>query len=496
MRIIYTSDTHSHLFPISYERDEEVPSGLMRIAGSIEKDEDTIMIDGGDTLQGSPLSKYVFENNVSPFPQAEVFNEMGLDFVVPGNHDFNYGHAAFEKYFNELKAKLLCANLVDKTGRIEILKHVIVRDRNGLRVGITGIVTDYVNVWEKRGNLKDFIVSDSFKAAKEEYEFLKGKVDRTVLVYHGGFERDLKDDRILSKTSENVGCKIAEELSFDLILSAHQHMEVPFRKYRNSCIVQCPANGVKYAEIVITKDSIEGCLKEPSENASRHLEEKYGSLGRAVNEYLDRPIGAIEHAIEAPTILESAMNGSEIADFFNTVQLEVSKADVSETSLPNTLCGFKRNLTIRDIISSYPFPNTLVVVEAGEEELRLALERSAEFFTINSEGNVEISKHFLEPKVENYNYDYFLGISYTFDIKKPFGSRVTRLLFKGKELNGRKLKLCLNNYRASGTGGYDVYKDIKVIEEIGLDVEDIAIDYVMRRKGTLKWQKADFKVVR
>ena len=52
--------------------------GHYRIMASYEKDEDTVVIDGGDNLQGSALSKYVMDRNVfSPFPQAEAMKKAG-----------------------------------------------------------------------------------------------------------------------------------------------------------------------------------------------------------------------------------------------------------------------------------------------------------------------------------------------------------------------------------------------------------------------------------
>ena len=88
MHLIYTSDTHSYLFPTLYSERGERNIGLMRIAGTIHKDRDTVVIDGGDSLQGSALSKYVLDRNIRPFPQAQVFRAMGTDIMVPGNHDF------------------------------------------------------------------------------------------------------------------------------------------------------------------------------------------------------------------------------------------------------------------------------------------------------------------------------------------------------------------------------------------------------------------------
>ena len=231
MRIIYTSDTHSYLFPFSYSENKEENVGLMRISESFAKDDNTLIIDGGDTLQGSPLSTYIFEKDIRPFPQQVVFNTMGLDIAVPGNHDFNYGYSAFYDYFSELNAKLLCSNLEDKTGKLNILKHIVVEDKSGLRLGFTGLVTDYVNVWEKPEHLENFVISDVFDKAQEEIKWLKENADVSILIYHGGFERNLQTGEILSTTKENVGCKIASELDYDLILSAHQHMEIPFSKY-------------------------------------------------------------------------------------------------------------------------------------------------------------------------------------------------------------------------------------------------------------------------
>lgn len=494
MRIIYTSDTHSYLFPTLYAENKEANVGLMRIAESFDKDEDTLVIDGGDTLQGSPLSKYVLDRKIRPFPQQAIFNKMKLDITIPGNHDFNYGYDVFSAFFSGLDAKLLCANLEDKSGKLDILKHIIVTDKSGLKIGFTGVVTDYVNIWEKKENLEKFTVSSAFESVEKEYRYLKDKADILVLIYHGGFERNLKTDELLTSSTENIGCKIARELGFDLILSAHQHMEIPLQDYFGTKIIQCPANAVKYAEIIIEKDCIKGEIKAPKESSEHIIEKEYDSLANSIDKWLDEKAGTIDKEIPEPTLLESALNGSHIADFFNYVQILESGADISCTSLTNKLYGFKKDLTLRDIIANYPFPNTLVVLEVGERELKAALERSAEYFTLK-DGKVSISDSFLVPKVENYNYDYYLGLGYTFDISKPVGERVVRLEYNNEPIGDRKLKLCLNNYRASGTGGYEIFRECKVIKEICKDVQDLAITFLQQQKDVLSWQSSDFSVI-
>jgi len=60
----------------------------------------------------------------------------------------------------------------------------------------------------------------------------------------------------------------------------------------------------------------------------------------------------------------------------------------------------------------------------------------------------------------------------------PVGSRVKEILFQGKPLNGRSLSLCMSDYRASGTGGYEGYKKCPVLKRIGSEVPELALDYL------------------
>ena len=57
-QIIFTSDTHGRIFPVDYATGKEKCSGLLNLAGQIKKDKNTLVMDGGDSLQGTPLNKY------------------------------------------------------------------------------------------------------------------------------------------------------------------------------------------------------------------------------------------------------------------------------------------------------------------------------------------------------------------------------------------------------------------------------------------------------
>ena len=58
IRIIFTSDIHGYFYPTDYLDRERKPKGLLHIAQAFRKDGNTLILDGGDTLQGSPFSYY------------------------------------------------------------------------------------------------------------------------------------------------------------------------------------------------------------------------------------------------------------------------------------------------------------------------------------------------------------------------------------------------------------------------------------------------------
>lgn len=483
-RIYYTSDVHGYLFPTSYGDREERPMGLLNCISNFQKDGNTLVFDGGDTLQGAPFATYITSRKEAVpgiNPIARVYNEAGYDAVVPGNHDFNFGYECLADYVQALKGICLCANARDLEGKAQITGSHVFTLENGLRLGVTGVVTDYVNVWEQPEHLEKIHITDAFEAAAKELERLKSQADVTVCIYHGGYECDLDNGMVLSTSGENVGCRILRELDYDILLTAHQHMSVPGRDLFGTHTLQLAPNATQYACLDIRLENGKASVKSSICPAGEvHGKEPYQSLlplEEAVQEWLDVDIGRLKEPVPEKSKLDMALYGSPIADFFNQVQLNYTGADISCVGLGNSPISLPDHVTMRDLVRVYPFSNTLVVLEVKEDSLKKALERCAEYFTIK-DGNVEISDMFLKPKVEHYNYDYFSGITFETDLKEPVGNRVKKILYKGEPLAGRTLSLCMSDYRASGTGGYEVYRECRVIKRIGTEVPQMALEYL------------------
>ena len=446
MRIIYTSDTHGHVFHVNYAKNCPESTGLFCIAAQIRKDGNTLVIDGGDSLQGTPLLSYYLEHrqDYDFHPMAEGFNAMGLDYYTLGNHDFNFGYDAILDYAKAMKAVLVCANVEDLRGELGIQKHVVHVLEDGTRVGITGAVTGYVNVWEQKANLKDFVISDPVEALRSQYAALKDQCDITVAVYHGGFEEDLQTGRLLSETEENQACRVARELDFDILLTGHQHLSVPGVMIEGTWGVQPPDKAGRYCLLEAWRNERESGSQAESpkgeprwkirselvdtqepDDRYRKIEEDHAfmkDLTDKVETWLDQPIGCLEEAIPPEEKLEAALHGSKVAAIFNQVQLDYTGADFSCTSLANDPLGLDKEITVRDVLGIYQFANTVEVKEVTGSVIRKDLERCAEYFYLNEEtGEVEISSVFLQPKVEHYNYDFYAGLDYAFDITRPVG---------------------------------------------------------------------------
>ena len=166
--------------------------------------------------------------------------------------------------------------------------------------------------------------------------------------------------------------------------------------------------------------------------------------------------------------------------------LEASGADISCTSLANTLRGFSQNVTVRDIVASYVFSNTVTTKRVDRKVLKQALERSAEYFDLDENGKPVISSRFLLPMEQHFNYDYITGVEATVDLRRPLGDRVTSILWHGEELpEDKSLTLCMNNYRASGAGGYGFYAACETVREQTEEISDLLIDYVDRHRNIL-----------
>ncbi len=513
LRILQTSDVHGYVYPRSYSTKKKVDIGLAQISTLLQKyrSDNTLLIDTGDTIQGSPLTYHHAKENLEiQNPLSKVFNYLDYDFVTIGNHEFNYGKTYLNNYLTYLDAKIINCNILDLGTSLPLYgeKYQVVNFDDGPKIVLIGATTHYIPNWEQEKNIEGILFNDAFKAIKATVELVKEteQPDFIIVSYHGGFERDLTTGKLaMDDTGENQGYKILKELSgVDLLLTGHQHRTLSGKLF-NTYYTQPALNGTALGLVDIS-------FSYHNNHWSYHVDtidilttnnvlpdEKLLALIAKDEEitqiFLDTPIGKTENDLLITDQLKARLNKHPLVSFINQVQLEYSHADISSCSLGNDVSGFRKEITIRDVIGTYVFPNSLVVKAVPGKILLRALEKTAEFFEVEN-NQVIFSPKFNTPKLQLYAYDMYDNINYTIDLKAPHSKRIKDVTFKGEPIVHDKIyHVVMNNYRAAGGGDYLFFKECKTVKDIQIDVIELLINYIFDKKEIVVNTTNNIKII-
>lgn len=499
IKILYTSDVHGQAMPIIYGTNEEADTGLAKYATVVhrkrQENDHLVVIDNGDLIQGTPfMTHYVKDHSDKENPMVTAMNEIGLDASIIGNHEFNFGLDMLCSAVKASRYPWLSANILDeRTGEPYFGKPYILKTfSNGIKVAIIGVTTHFIPHWESPEHIKGLQFADAYQTLKQWVQDIHEKEQPHLLIasYHGGIERDLETGEPLDKlTGENQAYKMAREIEgIDILLTGHQH-RVLTGTLRDCLVIQPGSHGNMYGEIdveFIQKDNHWLILDKQADvktlegiEADPVIINKLQSIETSTQSWLNQPIGQIEGdmTIEDPFLLK--IKKHPFIELIQKIQMEATGADISVTSLLNQDSqGFPEIVTMRDVVSNYIYPNTLVVLSLTGRDIKEAIEQSATYFILDDDGNITVNPSFLSPKPQHYNYDMWEGIDYTIDVSKPFGSRVETIYYQGKPLHMEShYDVVLNNYRASGGGDFDMYKNKPVVKDIHEDMVTLISKY-------------------
>lgn len=503
--ILETSDVHGNVLPIHYGNNEPAEHGLAKIATLIKQErnrnQNTIVVDNGDLIQGTPLTyHYVRYNQGQVNPMIKLLNHLNYDAAIIGNHEFNYGMEVLQQAMKDSKFPWLSANILNEKGEPFTDKpYIMIELEEGIKVAVLGVTTHYIPNWENPEHIMGLTFTDAFETTKEWVKKIRAieKPDILAVSYHGGFEADIETgERTEKLTGENQGYRICQEIEgIDLLLTGHQHRAL-VGEINGVPIIQPSFNGQAIGKITLTLTKTENKWKitesKPDlvfvdemdvDESSVQLIEEYE---RKTQEWLDKPIGHVQGNMTIDDPFQARVKEHPLIEFINKVQMDASKVSISSTALFNNVTkGFPSMITMRDIVSSYIYPNTLTVIRITGKDMKQALERSASYFMIKN-GEVTINPSFTTPKPQHYNYDMWEGIDYIFDVSKPIGERVVHLTFQGEVVQpDKEYDVVMNNYRAGGGGEYSMFKDKPIIKDIPLDMSELIANYILER-GTIE----------
>ena len=481
IRFIVSSDIHGSILDHQYADGKKVSMGLCRLSTYLKKSRqshDVIAIDNGDALQGTPLLTYLNQHNKHPHLLAEVFNAMHVRYYNLGNHDFNYGPEVLFNFMQSMKGTCLTSNVLYQG---KPLGETIIETIQGIKIGLIGVVTDYIPNWEKPEHIKDFTFLDVLTTVKSELANIRNNVDMVVVVYHGGIEKDLLTHQETERyTKENVGYQLAYMDGIDICFTGHQHRSINTQT-THALTLQCAQNAVEVMQVDIdpnTKQAI-GQLVPITSPSDVTIEKLVHEQERLTQQWLDQPIGKFNQPYLITDQKQARLNKHPIVSFINHVQLDATQAQLSVTSLFNHASGFNQVVTKRDLVSTYVYPNTLVVKAMSGHQIKAMLEQCANYFIINDQGDIDINPVYQYPKPQHFNYDMMDGLQYTINVSQPVGSRISAMTIDGEPFDlDKTYSVAMNNYRAVGGGDFEMVAQAETIKDTNQDMVDILSEYI------------------
>ncbi|HEX5604164.1 MAG TPA: 5'-nucleotidase C-terminal domain-containing protein [Pyrinomonadaceae bacterium] len=498
--ILGTTDLHGNINPIDYYTNKPDNRGIAKVATMIKRirkeQPNVVLIDSGDTIQGSPLESFHGrKNNTPPDPMMLVMNSLNYDSMTVGNHEYNFGLKVLEKARGEARFPWLSANTYDIGKQQTHYKPYIVKEVAGVKIGILGLTTPGIPNWDNPPNYAGLEFHEPLTEARKWVPILRDqeKADVVVIAMHMGLEEDLSTG-VMSPGQvlhENEAILIAKEVpGVDVIFMGHTHRDVPSLYINGVLLTQANHWGrhLARADLYLQKTGTgwrmyaKSARTMPSDDRVEpdpevvKIVEPYD---RETQAWLSREIG---ESPEELTARDARFRDTAILDLIQKVQLDAGKADVSMVASFNPAARIAKGpVSVRDIAGLYVYENTLVVLEVTGQQLKDALEHSAKYFKEYVPGKP--TSDLVDEKIPAYNFDIAEGVTYDLDISKPIGQRIQNLRFHGQPLSlTRKLKLATNNYRVNGGGGYDMYKNAPVVYRSSEEIRELIIDWVEKNK--------------
>jgi 5'-nucleotidase len=424
--------------------DQGTRGGLARVM-TLKKE---VMSENPNTLfllAGDTISPSVESITYKGAQMIESWNATGLDYATFGNHEFDFGPSVLKERMQESRFGWLAANVIDKnTGKpFGNARTFVIREFEGVKIGIFGLVVRSTKVESKPGPDVDFL--DPCETAR-----------RVVPEIH---QQGAKIVVALTHLTMQEDKRVARCADIDVVIGGHEHT-----------LLESAAAGTPIFKM--TADARElGRIDLNISKESGEVESIDWKVIPVTNEIVEAP----EFATVANKYKRLMPNLTRVVGR-TTVSLEARSAEgrTRETNVGNLITDAFRKatradialinggsiradtlirpgvLTFRDVLSILPFNNKIVKLELTGATLREALEHG-----------LSRSSEDAEPG----RFPQISGIALTFDGRRPAGSRLVDVRINGKPLiASKKYTLATTDFLfVNGGDGYTMLKNATVL---------------------------------
>ncbi|MFC0180932.1 bifunctional 2',3'-cyclic-nucleotide 2'-phosphodiesterase/3'-nucleotidase [Thorsellia kenyensis] len=480
VRVLETSDLHANMMDFDYYTLKPTTKfGLVRTATLInaakKENPNTLLIDNGDLIQGSPLgdfyaAKQLNEGEIHPI--IEALNYLGYDAATLGNHEFNYGLDYLNRVIKDAKYPVLNANIYDLQTKKPfftpyVIKPTTFTDDKGdsvtLNVGYIGFVAPKITIWDKQHLEGKVYTEDIILSAKKWVpEMKRVGADIIIAINHSGI-----DDSTYEAGMENAGYYLTQLQGIDVVLTGHSHDIFPSPSFEisNADLNLGTINGIPVAmpgyfgshlgviDLTLEKSS-DGWNVIQSKAESRPIYDTKNeqSLAEAdpdllslletthnqTIDFVNQPIGKTAKPIYGYLALVQDSPTLQIINDAQKSYIEkhlAANPELEKLPILSAAAPFKAGgrdgyalsytaveegfLTYRNAADIYLFPNTVTVVKVSGVELKDWLECSAGIFNQIDTTSTEKQQLINYEGFRTYNFDVIDGVNYTIDITKP-----------------------------------------------------------------------------
>ena len=173
-----------------------------------ERESNTLLVDCGDTWQGSYTSLATQGEDM-----VDAMNALGVDVMVP-HWEFTYGDERVQELIDKLNFPFLAGNVIDNEWQEAVFDSTAHFERGGVKIAVVGQAFPYTPVANPRHMIPDwsFGIRDEMVQAHVDKARAEG-AELVVLASHNGFDVDRK----LASRVKGI----------DVILTGHTHDAIP-----------------------------------------------------------------------------------------------------------------------------------------------------------------------------------------------------------------------------------------------------------------------------
>lgn len=403
----------------------------------------TVTTFGGDLLSPSLMSGLT-----KGAQMIEIYNALGTDVAVPGNHEYDFGPDLASKRYGESSFTWLGTNILGADGKPGPgLQATRIMTVGGFKVGFFGLLEPETSVLSSPG--KGVVFAPPIDTAKAAVKTLQDQGAEVIVALT---HLTITGDRELARAVKGIHA----------ILGGHDHDPITF--YENGVLIHKSGYDAHFLgavdlnaewvskgdkkDLVVTPQwrmiSTAGIAPDPAVKAIVERHEK--SLDKELSVVIGKT------AVELDSRRGSVRNGdTNLGNLFADALKAGVGADVAVIN-GGGLRGDKTyaagsDLTRKDILTELPFGNVTVLLEVKGSDLLAALE--------NGVSQVEdVAGRF--PQVS--------GLTFVFDPKAEKGKRIVEVKIAGQPLDPAKsYRVATNDYMAGGGDGYASFKNGKVL---------------------------------